>query len=41
MLFIEAAAAEESFVGCILFYVTGMSLLSGIGMMFVLYHLLV
>jgi hypothetical protein len=33
--FIEAAAAEEPFVSCILFYVGGVSLLDGIGMMFV------
>jgi hypothetical protein len=39
--FIETAAPEEPFVGRILFYVGGFSLLSGIGMMFVLHQLVV
>jgi hypothetical protein len=36
--FIETAAAEKTFVGCVLFYVGGVSLLSRIGMMFVLHQ---
>jgi hypothetical protein len=39
--FIETAAAEEPFVGCVLLYVGGVSLLSGIGMMFVLHQSIV
>lgn len=40
-LLIETAAVEEPFVGRVLFYVGGVSLLSGIGMMFALHGFIV
>jgi hypothetical protein len=35
---LETTTAKESFVGCVLFYVGGFSLLRGVGMMFMLHQ---
>jgi hypothetical protein len=39
--FIETAAVKETFVGCVLFDVGGVSLLASIGMMFMLHRFIV